>query len=136
LVVQNVKGLRPGMTQPEIGIAQEHLRDTVSILTSLSCFILVTAHLERETNEIQQREKIMVSTVGKKLAPQLVRPFSEVVLSYRIAGEGFWWSNDDNGAELKHRLLPLSSKITPDFGKLVEAYRIDKALAEGGDFPV
>lgn len=96
------------------------------------CFFTMTAHVEKEMNELTGVNQIMVSTLGKKLAPKLPRFFSEVVYAKRGTkpGDPFLWSNTDPSIALKNRALPISDKLQPSFVPIVEAYRArKKALA-------
>lgn len=71
----------------------------------------------------------MASTVGKKLAPDLPIPFSEVIRT-RCEKGAFLWSTLDDKAEVKSRALPKSNRLPADFAPIVEAYRQRKAEAE------
>lgn len=129
MIIQHVKGIRPTMTQPEYGVVQEHCRDLINMLCSISCFFILTSHVERETNEITGIEKIAASTVGKKLSQQLPAYFSEVIRTY-ADNDGFWWSTLDAAAEVKARSLPRAAKIIPSFVPIIESYERRKATAQ------
>lgn len=121
--------------QGEWGVAMNMLSKLVNSWTSnLNCFFVLTSHLEMETDELTGARKQMVSTLGKKLAPTIPRFFSEAVISYR-EGQSFYWSTDMMGVTLKKRSLPLGSKLKPDYGPIVEAYKKRKQLAQGGSQP-
>jgi hypothetical protein len=108
--------------QGEWGIAMGTLEKLLHNLTSnLRCFFILIAHTEREGDELSQGTKIMVSTLGKKLAPKIPRFFSEVVLAYR-EGDKFLWSTMATGVVLKKRALPLDGKLQPSFKPIVEAH--------------
>ena len=129
MIIQHVCGHRPTMTQPEYGIVQNHIMDLIYLLTSLRCFFVMTAHLEKEVNPMTGAKSFMVSTVGKAIAPDVPIPFSEVVLTKQENGS-FSWSTLDNSALLKRRTLPLKESIEPSFVPLVEAYRARKRATE------
>jgi hypothetical protein len=131
MVVQHVCGMRPTMTQPEYGIVQNHLRDLYSLWTSLSCFFVMTAHMEKETLPLTGEVKIMASSVGKALAPELPRPFSEVILT-ELKGTQFTWSTSDPRTVLKSRSLERRSGLKADFAPIVEAYRHRKEMVAAG----
>jgi hypothetical protein len=109
--------------QGEWGVAMGTLEKLLLNLTSnLQCFFVLTAHLERETDELTQGSKLMPSTLGRKLAPRLPRFFSEVILAYREGG-AYFWSTAQTGVVLKHRALPLGAKLEPSFGPIVQAHQ-------------
>ena len=62
----------------------------------------------------------------KKLAPQIPKFFSEVILA-DITTDGdkrtHLWSTNTANVVLKNRSLPISSKLPPTFGPIVEAYK-------------
>ena len=111
----------------EWGIAMKQLEKLILTCTSsMRCLFVLTAHAEREVDELTGAGKIMASALGRKLAPTLPRFFSEVVLATRKAegeNESYTWSNAEAGYDLKRRALPLSSKLPPSFGPIVEAYK-------------
>lgn len=111
----------------EWGIAMRALDKFLLTCTSdLKCFFALTAHVEREEDLITGASKIMVSTLGKKLAPQIPKFFSEVVLA-DTKSEGdkrdHFWSTNALNTVLKNRSLPISSKLPPTFQPIVEAYK-------------
>lgn len=118
-----VKGSRPTTTQPEWQISQNEIRSILrKLLTALPCHFVMTGHLARNTDPITGATRTMISSLGKALAPDIPRNFDEVVLAKR-EGSNFYWSTTENGYVLKQRLLPLSSKITPSFVQLFEAWK-------------
>jgi hypothetical protein len=127
MVTQNCKGIRPTTNQGEIGVIQELIRDLINNLTSLRCFFVLTAHIERETDEISQRERVMASTIGKKLAPQIPLYFSEVVKTY-ADNDGFWGSTIDPDATVKARYYPRAAKFPLTLGPVINGYEANKKL--------
>jgi hypothetical protein len=85
----------------------------------LKCSFVLIAHTEREYDEITGGSKLMVSTLGRRLAPKIPRFFDEVVLCRRERDK-FFWTSVDNTADLKVRRLPFSDSIPPDFKPLLE----------------
>ena len=111
----------------EWGIAIKALdKFILTCCSDLKCFFVMTAHIEREEDPLTGATKTMTSTLGKKLAPSIPRYFSEV-LSAETDSDGekrsFRWSNNTNGFVLKNRSLPVSSKLEPNFGPIVQAYK-------------
>lgn len=119
-------GLKPTAHQGEWGIGMNFIEGIINKITSdRKCFLTVTSHVEKEMNEITGVNQIMVSTLGRKLAPKLPRFFSEVVYAKRnINGEkaDFTWSTVDQSADLKNRGLSIGSKLQPSFVPLVKRY--------------
>jgi len=109
--------------QGEWGVAMGMLDKLVLALTSnLKALFVLTSHFEREHDETTQSTKLMVSTLGRKLAPKLPRFFSEVVFTY-TEGANYYWSTAAIQIDLKHRALPLGSKLAPSFLPIVQAYK-------------
>lgn len=101
----------------------------LNLCSNLQCTLIITAHVERETNEITGGQQIMASTLGKKLAPTLPRFFSEVVLSSR-EGDQFFWSTKAHNVDLKARALPIADKLLPDYTPIIRRYEERRAFAK------
>ena len=115
-------GAKPAAHQGEWGVAmnaEEKL--LIKLCSDLRCFFVLTAHLEREVDEVAGGVKLMAGALGKKLAPKLPRNFSDVIAAYR-EGNQFFWSTIMASADLKTRALPLQDKIRPDFGQIYDAW--------------
>jgi hypothetical protein len=107
----------------EWGIAMKLLEKFLITLTSgLKCPLVITAHMEKELEENTGLTKIMVSTLGKKLAPTIPRFFSEVVMSYR-EGTEFYWSTSAANVALKNRSLPIAPKLSADYTPIIKAWK-------------
>lgn len=108
--------------QGEWGVAMNMLDKLLLSLTSnLKCMFVLTAHVERETDELTQGTKLMVSTLGRKLAPKVPRFFSEVVLTSTEGGK-YYWNTTSAQMDLKHRALPLGQKLVPSFRPIIDNY--------------
>jgi hypothetical protein len=104
-------------------VAQNTLEMLINKLVSdLRCWFLLTAHLEREKNEITGGLEVMVSTLGRKLAPRLPKYFSDVIEAKR-EGKDFFWSTDGMGVATKARNVPIEKKLQPTFTSLVSAWK-------------
>lgn len=122
-------GAKPAAHMGEWGVAMNALEMLMDKLTGdLKCFFVLTAHIEREHNEITGGENVMVSMLGRKLAPKVPRLFSDVVLAHR-EGDQFFWSTTMTGVDLKARTLPLSGKLPPTFEQIVTAWKQRNQLA-------
>lgn len=110
-------GAKPIKTQPEWGAAMDTLHRLIKKLTSdLKCSFVLISHITREKDEVSGGSQIMVSTLGNKLAPEIPKPFDEVVLALRD-GDEFRWSTTASNTLLKARVLPWSDNISPDFAQ-------------------
>lgn len=115
--------------QGEWGVAMKMLdRFILNCTSNLSCLFVLTSHLEREIDEVAGGSRIMAATLGKKLAPQLPRFFSDVVMAYR-EGDKYLWSTNALNVDLKHRSLPLSGKLEPSFAPIIAAAKRRTAFA-------
>lgn len=128
-------GYKPAAHQGEWGVAMNFMESILLKMTSdRNCFFILTAHIEKEIDEISGVQRVMASTLGRKLAPKIPRFFSEVVWAKKgVTKEGradFWWSTADAVAALKNRSLPAAERVNPDFGLIVTAYRKRVELAQ------
>lgn len=123
IAMQHTVGFKPSPHQGEWGIMMS-LEENIllKIHSDVQCFFCLTAHLDKEPDELTGTTRIMASALGRKLAPKIPRHFSEVVLATRSL-TGFKWATISNDADLKNRALPTSKDINPSFVPLVEAYR-------------
>lgn len=116
-------GNRPTAAQGEWGIAQNILFDLINELVSTcQCYFVLLAHVDRETDEVTGGSKIMVASLGKKLAPRLTPIFSEVIMAVR-EGSRFTWSTIVPQADLKTRALEWAANLPPSFEPLVAAHQ-------------
>lgn len=133
-------GYKPAAHQGEWGVAMNFLEQLLLKGTSdRQCFFTMTAHIEKELNEITGGNQIMASTLGRKLAPKIPRFFSEVVYAKRVLVDGkpkFTWSTVDMNADLKNRSLPISNDLVPSFVPIVDAFRRRVNLAGANPSPV
>jgi hypothetical protein len=126
-------GHKPTGAPGEWNIAMNFIEALLMKINSdRNCFFVLTAHIEKEMDEISGVMRIMTSTLGRKLAPKIPRFFSEVVYAQRtLAAPQFRWSTIDSNADLKNRILPVSNVIPPDFGPVVRGYQSRVRMAGG-----
>lgn len=118
-----VVGAKPVKSQGDWGIAMDNLERFINQLTTgLHCHAVLTAHLDREIDEVSGGNKLMTATLGRKLAPRIPRFFDEVIMAYRD-GQEFFWSTAAPGADLKTRILPVQDKLPPDFARLLKGWK-------------
>jgi hypothetical protein len=129
----NAIGDKPFMELRDYQMVQNPVRKFLNHLVfSTRCLFVATAHLEREHNESSGMTELMVSTVGKKLAPVIPRFFSDVVITDRIDNPGaptFKWATQRPGVRTKTRNLPWSENLPADFRPLIANFRARKAKA-------
>jgi len=124
-----VVGSKPCKSQADWGIAMDNLGRLINQLTSLRCHFVLTGHLSLDKDELTGRMMQGAATLGKKLAPDLPRFFSDVVKAYRV-GDEFYWATKDPMVDLKFRLLPNADKMTPGFVPVFEEWKTRAALSE------
>lgn len=130
-------GFKPTANPGEWGIAQNFVHNMLNKINSdRSCFFSLTAHVEKEMDELLGVKKLMVSTIGAKLAPKIPAFFGDVVKCSRVMVQGnraeFRWSTLDDQMDLKNRSLAIGSVLPADFGPIISAYRRRVQLAGGG----
>ena len=115
-------GNKPAIHEGEWGVAMLNLERLINKFAyDMKCMMVLTAHIEAEPSGISGASENMVATLGKKLAPKIPRPFSDVIHAYRD-GDQFWWSTTTAQMKLKARNLPLSNRIPPTFVPIVKAW--------------
>jgi len=125
-----VTGSKPVKSLADWGVAISNLEFLLTKLTTgLRCHFVLTAHLERETDEVTGGSSLMASTLGKKLAPKIPRFFSDVI-QCRREGTSFYWSTSGFNIDLKTRNLTLGDKLAPDFGAIMESWKRNGGVIE------
>jgi AAA domain len=118
-----VVGGKPVRSQPDWGIAQDQVEKILRQLTDgCECHFILLAHVEREIDAVLGGVKLMVSTLGKALAPKIPAIFSDVVLSVR-EGTKWTWDTASSQADTKTRNLKIANNLPADFGVLFESWR-------------
>jgi hypothetical protein len=118
-----VVGGKPVKSQSDWGIAQDQIEKVIrQLCDGCRCHFVLTAHVERETDQVFGGVKITVSTLGRALAPKIPPMFSDVILSYR-EGTKFLWSTANAQADLKARNLPIADGIQPTFEQIFNKWK-------------
>lgn len=118
-----VVGGKPVRSQSDWGIAMGLIENLIRLLTDGSrCHCVLTAHVEREIDQVFGGVKITVSTLGRALAPRIPPFFSDVILSQRD-GTKFSWSTANALADLKARNLPIADGLPQDFRPIIEKWK-------------
>jgi len=110
-------------SQPQWGAAQ----DTEMMLINKLCYdtnahFVLTAHVEKMLDEINGGQVVKVNALGKALAPEIPKNFSDVIYCYRVSDQ-FKWSTASTGVETKARNVPISDKIEPSFKQIIQKWR-------------
>ena len=117
-----VVGSKGAVHQGEYGVAMFNLeRFIYKIVYDNPSMGVLFAHVEREGDEVSGGTMNMAATLGRKLAPKIPRPFSDVVHAWREGGS-FYWSTVTPNMMLKSRHLPFENKLKPSFAPLVQAW--------------
>lgn len=118
-----VVGGKPVRNQSDWGIAQDQVEKIVRMLTdNCRCHFVLIAHVERETDAILGGVKLMVSTLGKALAPKLPPMFSDVILTVR-EGAKFSWDTGSAMADVKTRNLPIAAGQPASFSAIIAKWK-------------
>lgn len=115
-------GNKPAIHEGEWGVCMLNLERLINKFAyDVRSMMVLTAHIEPEPSGIAGGQENMVATLGKKLAPKIPRPFSDVIHAYR-EGDQFYWSTVTPQMKLKTRNLPLANKLPPTFAPIVKAW--------------
>lgn len=116
--------------QGEWQVAQNNALNLISnIATIAHCWVIMLAHIDRETDLILQTSRIMVHALGRAMAPQLPSKFSDVVLAAR-EGKEFRWDTAAPNADLKSQNLEIESKIAPSFVSICNKWKSRGGIIE------
>lgn len=121
-----VIGNKPTASQPDYGVAQNNLMNLLRFFTQgFAPTFIMTAHLQRQTNELTGGVQLMTKAIGKAMADDIPQLFSEVIFTSR-EGTNWYWDTAAPNVTTKTRYLPIKTKIDPNFGQIM-----DKWLARG-----
>ncbi len=114
-----VVGGKAVRNQSDWGIAQDQVEKLVRMLCdNCPCHFVLLAHVEREVDVVLGGVKLMVSTLGKALAPKFPAMFSDVILTER-SGTKWVWNTSSAMADVKTRNLPIQADLQPDFKQIM-----------------
>jgi hypothetical protein len=124
---KNAVGEKYAKTQPEFQIAMKLIENFVNQLAvGFYCHVYLTAHPEREMDEVNQAIRIYPSTLGRKLAPLLGRNFSDVIYTEMwMDGANPRWgmSTVHAQAAVKTRNWPHAARQPLSFVPAVETWK-------------
>jgi hypothetical protein len=118
-----IVGNKPTASQPDYLIAQNNLLNWLRWMTqSLQCTFVLTAHVQRQINEILGTTQLMTKAIGKAIGDEIPQLFSDVIYTVR-EGATWYWDTAATGVDLKTRNLPIAGKQKPDFGPLMSKWK-------------
>lgn len=130
MAMDHVVGSKPVKSMQNWGVAMDAIERLINKLCSDTyCWLVITAHVEREVDEVTGGTQTMASTLGRKLAPKLPRFFSDVIQTHR-AGSDFSWRTSTVGVATKARNLPWATDLSPTFATLLTTWQ-----THGGQLP-
>lgn len=116
-------GNKPAASPSDYGVAQNCLMNLLRLLTQgISITFIMTAHVDRETDQITQTSKIMTKAIGKAIAGDIPPLFSDVIYTVR-EGDQFYWDTAAYGVDTKTRSLGYKSKLKPDFATIMDVWK-------------
>jgi hypothetical protein len=122
MAMDMVVGAKPVKAVGDWGVAMDNLERFINTMTNNTfCHFVLTAHLEREQDEVSGAVHLMASTLGKKLAPKVPRFFDDVVLCENREGK-FTWATVSSNVDLKWRNLSGGKDLPPSFVPLIESW--------------
>lgn len=126
-----VVGGKPVRSQADWGIAQNQVESILrNLCDGCRCWFVLLAHVERETDQVLGGVKLMVSTLGKALAPKIPAMFSDVILTTR-QGEKWSWDTASALADVKTRNLPIKADLPPDFRQIYQRWQARASATKG-----
>jgi hypothetical protein len=132
MAMDMVVGAKPVKAMGDWGVAMDNLERFLNTMTNnTNCHFVLTAHLEREQDEISGAVHLMPSTLGKKLAPKVPRFFDDVVLCNNKENN-FTWSTSAINVDLKYRNLEAGKELPPSFKPLIESWISAGGIVQSG----
>lgn len=129
--MQNVVGGKPVKDKPDWQSAMDQVKVVVNNLAiSPHCHVILTAHTELELDEVAGTTKAMVATLGRKLAPQIPRYYSDVILSQRVNATTFKWSTVNSNYDLKTRNFPYAESVPVDMKAPLKVWQSRGGIVE------
>lgn len=123
MAMDMVVGAKPVKAMGDWGVAMDNLERYINgLVVNTQCHFVLTAHLEREQDEVTGAVHLMPATLGRKLAPRMPRFFDDVILCKNEEGK-FTWATTGLNVELKWRNLSAGKDLPPSFVPLIESWK-------------
>jgi hypothetical protein len=104
-------------------VAQNNLLNFLRLCTQgIPSIFAMTAHIDREQDQISGEVKKMVKSIGKALYAEIPQLFSDIILTVR-ENDKFYWDTAAYGADTKTRSLGYRSKIDPNFSTILDVWK-------------
>jgi len=117
-----VVGAKTTLDKPHYGQAQKQIEIFLhKMIDGCRCHFLITAHPDRQVDEILGGMKIYPGTVGKALGPTIGPLFDDVLFSSR-EGAKFTWTGDDRNIDLKTRHFPITGQFSQSFVPAIKTW--------------
>lgn len=121
-------GEKYALTQPEFQITMKLVENIIlQLCTGFWCHVYLIAHEEREVDEVNGGSKMYPSTLGRKLAPVLGRPFTDVFRMKKLPVAGgkpkLVIDNLETQADLKARNMPYGVDLAPTLLPAIEGWK-------------
>lgn len=115
-------GKKPVASQPDYQVAQQNFLNWLRWMTqSLRCTFVITAHVQRQTNELTGITQIMTKVIGRALSDEVPQLFSEVIYTRR-EGTTWVWDTAATNVDTKTRYLPISQKLDPNYAQIMSKW--------------
>ena len=124
-------GGRPVLHQSEWQVVQNTLMGLLDAWTAGGnrCWFVMTAHQSIERDESSGTMKRMVNTLGKAIAPDIPKFFSDVIETIRV-GSTFTWDTAGTNVAVKARNLPIAAGQKPTFVTIVNNWKAKGGIIE------
>jgi hypothetical protein len=117
-----VIGNKPTASPSDYGVAQNNLMNFLRLCTQgIAATFVITAHVDRQQDEITGGIKLMTKAIGKAMAGDIPQLFSDVIYCVREGSQWFWDTAAGN-VDVKTRSLPIAAKIKPDFAQIMDKW--------------
>lgn len=117
-----VIGNKPTASPSDYGVAQNNLINFLRFITQgFPPTVVLTAHIQRQTDEVSGMTKLMTKAIGKAMGDDIPQLFSETIGCVREGG-AWYWDTANSALDTKTRYLPIASKIPPDGAQIMDKW--------------
>lgn len=122
ICMRMVTGNKTSASLPEYGVAQGNLLNWLRYMTqTFQGTFVMTAHVQRQMNEVTGAQQLMTKAIGKAMADDIPQLFSEVLYTQRD-GTNWYWDTAAANVDTKTRYLPIQAKIPPNFATIMDQW--------------
>lgn len=117
-----VIGAKPTASPSDYGVAQNNCMNFLRLCTQgMAATFVLTAHVQRQQDEITGGIKLMVKGIGKAMGDDIPQLFSDVIYTVRES-TNFYWDTAAASVDTKSRNLPIAAKQAPDFHNIMKRW--------------